>query len=97
MQAITAPAAIVFDALSFLASAFFLARIGHAEAPADEGHRPTLLHDLRVGLGASVFHPLVRPEFLVEANSAIWGGFFAALLRSTRWRHCTWARAPSAW
>jgi MFS family permease len=79
VQAITAPAAIVFDALSFLASAFFLARIGHAEAPADEGHRPTLLHDLRVGLGASVLHPLVRPEFLVEANSAIWNGFFAAL------------------
>ena len=79
VQAITAPAAIVFDALSFLASAFFLARIEHAEAPADEGHRPTLLHDLRVGLGASVFHPLVRPEFLVEANSAIWDGFFAAL------------------
>ena len=79
VQAITAPAAIVFDALSFLASAFFLARIEHAEAPADEGHRPTLLHDLRVGLGASVFHPLVRPEFLVEANSAIWNGFFAAL------------------
>jgi MFS family permease len=79
VQAITAPAAIVFDALSFLASAFLLARIGRAEAPTAEGHRPTLLHDLRIGLGASVFHPLVRPEFLVEASSAIWGGFFAAL------------------
>jgi predicted MFS family arabinose efflux permease len=79
VQAITAPAAIFFDALSFLASAFFLARIHHVEEPADEGHRPTLVHDLRVGLGASLFHPLVRPEFLVEANSAIWGGFFAAL------------------
>jgi predicted MFS family arabinose efflux permease len=79
VQAITAPAAIVLDALSFLASAFFLARIRHAEEPADEGHRPTLLHDLRVGLGASLFHPLVRPELLVEANSAVWNGFFAAL------------------
>jgi predicted MFS family arabinose efflux permease len=78
VQAITAPAAIVLDALSFLASAFCLALIRHAEEPADEGHRPTLLHDLRVGLGASLFHPLVRPGLLVEASSAVWNGFFAA-------------------
>lgn len=79
VQAITAPAAIVLDALSFIASAAFLGRIRHVEEPAGVEQRPTLLHDLRVGLGASVFHPLVRPEFLVEASSAIWNGFFAAL------------------
>jgi MFS family permease len=80
VQAITAPAAIVLDALSFLASAFLIGRIGREEVvAADASHRPTLMHDLRIGLGASVLHPLVRPEFLVEASGAIWNGFFAAL------------------
>jgi predicted MFS family arabinose efflux permease len=80
VQAITAPLAIVFDALSFVASALLIFTIrGVEEAPAAETHAPTLLHDVRVGLGASLFHPIVRPLFLVEATSAICNGFFAAL------------------
>jgi predicted MFS family arabinose efflux permease len=80
VQAITAPVAIIFDALSFLASASLLAAIRREEPPnAPEGHPPTLIHDLRVGLGASLFHPLVRPQLLVEACSALGNGFFAAL------------------
>jgi MFS family permease len=80
VQAITAPLAIIFDALSFLASAFLLGRIKREEViTTTPSHRPTLIHDLRIGLGASVFHPLVRPEFLVEASAALWNGFFAAL------------------
>jgi MFS family permease len=80
VQAITAPVAILFDALSFLASAFLLSAIPREEVPtATESHRPTLIHDLRVGLGASLFHPLVRPVLLVEASAAICNGFFAAL------------------
>jgi predicted MFS family arabinose efflux permease len=38
-----------------------------------------MISDVKIGLGASLFHPLVGPEFLVEANSAIWNGFFLAL------------------
>jgi MFS family permease len=80
VQAITAPVAIIFDALSFLASAFLLGDIKRQEVvTATSSHPPTLIQDLRIGLGASVFHPLVRPEFLVEASAAIWNGFFAAL------------------
>lgn len=80
VQVITAPAAIVFDALSFLASAVLLGGIDREEsAEASPGQQPTLISDLKVGLGASLFHPLVGPEFLVEANSAIWNGFFLAL------------------
>ena len=82
IQAITAPLAIAFDALSFLISAVLLGAIRSAEVPAasdtgDDG--PTLIHDLRVGLRACVLHPLVRPVFLVEAVSAFLNGVFATL------------------
>jgi MFS family permease len=82
VQAITAPLAIAFDALSFLISALLLGAIRRAEVPAasdtgDDG--PTLIHDLRVGLRACVLHPLVRPVFLVEALSAFLNGVFATL------------------
>ncbi len=84
VQAITAPVAIIFDALSFLGSAVLLSAIRREEvvdatATEHESHRPTLIHDLRVGLGASLFHPMVRPVLLVEAGSAICHGFFAGL------------------
>ena len=80
VQLITAPIAIIFDALSFLASAFLLGGMERDEpVEASTGQQPTLISDLKIGLGASLFHPLVGPEFLVEANSAIWNGFFLAL------------------
>jgi predicted MFS family arabinose efflux permease len=82
VQAITAPLAIVFDSLSFLASASLLGAIRREEAPgsgAVEGERPSLAHDIRIGLRASIGHPLVGPEFLVEALSAISNGFFLSL------------------
>jgi predicted MFS family arabinose efflux permease len=82
VQAITAPLAIVFDSLSFLASAIMLGAIHRKEAPASgasEGERSSLIHDIRVGLRASVGHPLVGPEFLVEALSALSNGFFLSL------------------
>jgi predicted MFS family arabinose efflux permease len=82
IQAITAPLAIAFDAISFLISAVLLGAIHSPEVPAasdtgDDG--PTLIHDLRVGLRACVLHPLVRPVFLVEALSAFLNGVFATL------------------
>jgi hypothetical protein len=81
VQAITAPLAIVLDALSFLASALLLGAIRREESPAcdGDGRRPSLLRDLGIGLRASVGHPLVGPVFLVEALSAITNGFFLAL------------------
>lgn len=82
VQAITAPLAIAFDALSFLASAVLLGAIRAREVDAEveeAGDRPTMIRDLRIGLRASVGHPLVRPEFLVEAISAFTDGFLIAL------------------
>ena len=82
VQAITAPLAIAFDSLSFLASACLLGAIRREEEineAAAEAGRPSLIQDLRVGLRASVGHPVIRPEFLVEAVSALTNGFFLAL------------------
>ena len=82
VQAITAPLAIAFDAISFLASAVLLGAIRRPEAPAvaeTDGDRPTLIKDLRVGLRACMLDPLVRPGFLVDAVSAFVNGIFAAL------------------
>ncbi len=82
VQAITAPFAIVFDSLSFIASALLLGAIRLEESPAPDaldGDRPSLIHDLRVGLRASVRHPIVGPQFLVEALSSISSGFFLSL------------------
>src|SRR5262249_22428536 len=82
VQAITAPLAIVFDSLSFLASALLLGAIRREESSAPEGlvgDPPSLMRDVRVGLRASVGHPIVGPEFLVEALSSITGGFFLSL------------------
>jgi predicted MFS family arabinose efflux permease len=82
VQAITAPLAIVLDSLSFVASALLLRSIRREESPAQstiDGGRLSMMHDIRVGLRASVRHPLVAPEFLVEAVSAITNGFFLSL------------------
>ena len=82
VQAITAPLAIAFDALSFLISAVLLGAIRRDEVPAapeTDGIRPTLMDDLRVGARACILHPLVRPVFVVEAVSAFLNGIFTTL------------------
>ena len=82
VQTITAPLAIVLDSLSFVASALLLTGIHREESPAPNaiaGERPSWRQDLRIGLRASVGHPLVGPEFLVEALSALTNGFFLSL------------------
>jgi predicted MFS family arabinose efflux permease len=82
VQTITAPLAIVLDSLSFVLSALFLGAIRSEESPAPnaiDGPSPSLLHDLGIGLRASVGHPLVGPQFLVEALSALTNGFFLSL------------------
>jgi MFS family permease len=82
VQAITAPLAIAFDALSFLISAVLLGAIHRDEVPAapeTDGFRPTLIHDLRVGARACIAHPLVHPVFVVEAVSAFINGTFTTL------------------
>jgi MFS family permease len=82
VQWVTAPLAILLDAFSFLASALLLVTIGRGGSPAPgaiDGDRPTMLRDLRIGFQATCRHPLVRALFLVEAVSALTGGFLMSL------------------
>ncbi len=50
IQIITAPLAILLDALSFLGSAFSLSRINHEEAVASESERQPVRSEMREGL-----------------------------------------------
>ena len=80
IEIVTAPFAILFDVVTYLASAGFLATIERQEQPAPpETDRPTLLDDLGEGLRAGFGHRLVRPLFLVEGVVALVGGFFFTL------------------
>lgn len=76
----SAPGAILFDAISFLVSATLLASIEKTEA-LTRGAAQNLApgRDFVIGLRAGLGNRLVRPLFLQEANSALFGGFFATL------------------
>lgn len=75
IQALSAPAAIVVDALSFLCSAFFLGRI-RPEERLPRPARSALLADIREGMGVVLGHPLLRAIAACTGTfnffSAIW-------------------------
>lgn len=78
IQLVTAPVAMLLDALSYLWSAAFLARIGARETPAPhEGGAP--LAQALAGIAAIWRSPFVRPMFLAEALGMASWGFFSAL------------------
>jgi MFS family permease len=69
---ITAPYAVLVDAISFFASGAFLSAIRKQEqrpAPAPEGARPRMRSELREGLQYVVGHPLLRPQALCTGTS----------------------------
>lgn len=59
VQVLSAPVAVLADALSFLASAFFLTRIPATRAPV-RAERPSFLTDVRDGLHYVLHHPYLR-------------------------------------
>ena len=74
---LTAPFAILADAVSYLASAFLLTRIESAEAPVEkDGQKTSLIADLRIGFATCLGHRLVRPLLAVAGLEAFFGGFF---------------------
>ncbi len=80
IEIVTAPVAIVFDAISFVVSAVFIKSIRGPEVPAEvEAEPPSLARDLATGLRAGFGHPMLRPLFLVEGNVAFFDGFLFAL------------------
>lgn len=85
VQLFSAPYALVADACSFLASAFFLSRIGPAEPPASGGGPGHLVAGVRY-----IRHsPIVRASLLATATINFFNfGFFALfILYATRYLH----------
>ena len=79
IQLFTAPFAILFDALSYLWSAFFLSSIKRPEIPVSTGeHAPDLWRD-REGLQFVFGHPVLRPLTLCIATLGFCLSFFAPL------------------
>jgi MFS family permease len=65
IQLLTAPYAVVFDAVSFFVSGAFLVAIRKAEAPLEkreDGRRAGMRHELWEGLRYVVRHPYLRPQ-----------------------------------
>lgn len=80
IQLLTAPIAVIIDALSYLWSALLLSRIRALErvvtASADP---PTVIGDIATGLRACRSHPIVRRALVAEWVMYLFGGFFLAL------------------
>jgi predicted MFS family arabinose efflux permease len=75
VQVLTAPAALLIDAISYLVSALFLFRMRHAEpvAPAQTQRRP-ILREIGEGLGALWHLPILRPLLMARAIRTFFGG-----------------------
>lgn len=77
---LTAPIAILFDAISYIVSAGFLLSIRASEpVSAPDIEEPTIWNDLRIGIRAGYGNRYLRPLFVAEAVWALFTGFFLAL------------------
>jgi MFS family permease len=80
VQGLTAPIAIVFDALSFLISALCVGLIRVREPRPSVGtERPHVWRDIRAGLHVIVATPVLRAIMLCSSTRNFCGGAFAAL------------------
>lgn len=78
IQLFTAPIALVADALSFVGSAFFLARVRATEAPIE--HDPgSIRSQLATGLAFLVRDPIIRPSVLSVATMNLFNYCFQGL------------------
>ncbi len=87
VQALTAPIAILIDAVSFVVSAVFLLSIRTPEAPPPPvAEREPVLSEIRAGLRIALGDPILRAFVLASmAQAALWGVFGAVwLLFATR-------------
>lgn len=80
VQLVSAPIAILVDAVSYVVSALSIALIGAPEVIVDRADVPRdLRRELADGLAAVGRHPLLRPLALSSVTSGLFGNFFAAL------------------
>jgi MFS family permease len=80
VQLISAPLAIIFDAISFLASALTIGLIGAPEpAPVARRSQPSLRHDLAEGLRTVLQNPLLRALLGVGVTLNLFGNIIGTL------------------
>ncbi|HJP64880.1 MAG TPA: MFS transporter [Actinomycetota bacterium] len=81
IQLVTAPVAIVADALSYLWSAAFVFTIRKHEPPVEPpaGGHPSMRSQIREGWRYVWRHPFLRPIAFCTANSNLWGAMFQAI------------------
>jgi predicted MFS family arabinose efflux permease len=79
VQAITAPMAIAFDALSFVCSAVSVWLIRRREPPPVRTEEPDMRREIREGLGASWRDPVLRALTARAAFGAFFLGFGSSL------------------
>lgn len=79
IQAVTAPLAIIADALSFLWSAWWLGRIERVEATAPPATSQHPLSDIAEGWRACRAQPTVFALLLAEGTFGLFAGFFSAI------------------
>jgi MFS family permease len=79
IQALTAPVAVVIDAIGYVISAVLLGTIRKTETPAAVEEKPSVWRDIALGFGASWRHPLIRPLLLATAATTFCNGTFLAL------------------
>jgi predicted MFS family arabinose efflux permease len=79
VQALTAPIAIAFDAVSFVLSAISIALVRRPEPPPAERAGTNILEEIADGLRTSWRSPYLRPMALRTATAALFVGFFMSL------------------
>jgi MFS family permease len=78
---VTAPVAILADAISFLVSALFLATIRRDEAAVERPSEPTRLHvEILEGVRYVLTHPYLRPSMAFVAVSNFFGTVMFSIL-----------------
>lgn len=75
-----APLTILLDAVSFLASAFFVKRITHADTPPDRSTRRSLTVEIKEGLSFVVKNPLLVRITATTSISNLFSSMSGALL-----------------
>jgi MFS family permease len=77
IQLLTAPIAIIFDAVSFLVSALFIGWLRSPDPrPETSAEQPNLWREVREGVSVILSHPTLRALALVAAVSTFFGNFY---------------------
>src|SRR5262249_30187891 len=79
IQWLTAPVAMIIDAISFLVSAASLSLIRKPEVEKTHAHHERTFHELSAGFRFVFPHPILRPLALRAVTTAFFWGFFWAL------------------